>query len=147
MERKSLDVHFGSLAGMATSPHNVRFTPKSGLSTAVAECPLSAKTDVTTISKADLRERPFLCTGASQSLNASLIGSKFARRSRIDDVSVVQDISMVGDLQAHTSILFDQQDGNVFFPHPRDDSKYLTHDKGRQSLRRLVKNKEFWIEQ
>src|SRR6516225_6591431 len=61
--------------------------------------------------------------------------------------TVIEHVSMVGDLKAHAHILFDQQHGNAFRAHLRDDTKDFAHDQRRQPLRWFVKNEKFWIKQ
>src|SRR5262249_60338258 len=63
------------------------------------------------------------------------------------DGTVVQHISLVGDLETHARVLLHQQHGDAFAAHLRNDLEYLTHDERRQPLRGLVENKESRIEQ
>src|SRR5262252_5891638 len=94
-----------------------------------------------------LRQTPFLRTCACQRTNAFLVASEFAGITGVDDVSIVQDIRMVRNFQAHPRVLFDQQHGDSFSAHPRHDVENLAHDNRCKSLRRLVEDEQARIQE
>jgi hypothetical protein len=77
---------------------------------------------------------PLIGACASERLDPRFIGGEFARRPGIDDVTVVENIGVVGDVQAHPHILLDQEHRDAFRPHLRNDAEHLTNDQRRQAL-------------
>src|SRR5712671_4098060 len=98
-------------------------------------------------SLATLSQRPFFGAGTGERPDPRLIGGEFPGRSRIDDDAVIQHIGVVGDLQAHSRVLFDQEDRNALGFHLLDDAKHFAHDQRRQSLRRLVEYQQPRVQQ
>src|SRR5271156_5562432 len=85
--------------------------------------------------------RPLFGAGAGQRLHARLVDGKIVRRAGIDDLTVVEHISIVRYFETHTDVLLDQQNRDSLRTHLRYDAKDLARNQWRQSLRGLVKNK------
>src|SRR6516165_2678185 len=90
---------------------------------------------------------PFFRACAGERLDPRLVGGELGRRTGIDDAAVVEHIGVVGNLQAHSGILLDQQDRNAFVAHLCHDLKHLAHDQRREPLRGLIENQQLGIEQ
>ena len=80
-------------------------------------------------------------------MNPRRVGGEFSRGAGINDVAVIEHIRMVGNLKADADVLLDEQHGNALCAHLRHDAEDLPRNERRQSLRRLIENKEFGIDE
>ena len=62
-------------------------------------------------------------------------------------MAIVEHVGTVGDFERRAHILLDQQNRDALRAHLRDDAKTSRTMSGRESLRRLVEQQEFGIEQ